>query len=80
MMDPSIAPPPECSQAVQGGVMEVGGGDLQGVEHHAGGFAADPAGGQQAHDLGERGLDGGGILEWGKKEREVAAVARMFGA
>lgn len=59
--------------------MKVGGGDLQGVEHQAGGFALDLSGGQQAHDLGERELNGAGILEKRQSERGVAAVARPFG-
>jgi len=34
-------------------------------------FAVDLAGGQQAHDLGKRDLDGTGVLKNGKRELEV---------
>lgn len=60
-------------------MLEVGGGDLQGVEHEAGGFAVDLAGSQLAHDLAERDMDGGGILERGEGERRVALFARVVG-
>ena len=66
-------------QVFQNGFVEVGGRNLQGVEHKAGGFAFDFSGGQQTHDLGERDLDGTGILEKGQSERRVAAVARLVG-
>jgi hypothetical protein len=66
-------------QVLQRSVLEVGGGDLQSVEHQAGAFALDLASGQQAHDLGERDLDGADVLEKGQHERGVAAVARTFG-
>jgi hypothetical protein len=39
---------------------------LQGVEQEAAGFGVDLAGGEQAHDLHERDLDGVGVLEDGK--------------
>jgi len=64
-------------QVLQNRFVEVGGGNLQGVEHEAGGFAFDFTGGQQAHDLGEGGLDGAGILKQGQGEWRVAAVARL---
>jgi hypothetical protein len=66
-------------QFVQGGVLEIGDGDLQGVEHEAGGFAVELAGGQESHDFGERELDGIGVLKNGKAERGVATVARTVG-
>jgi hypothetical protein len=61
------------------GVLEVDGGDLQGVEHEAGGFVVELAGGQEAHDFGEGELDGIRVLENGKTEGGVAAVAGAVG-
>ena len=60
-------------------MLEVGGGDLQGVEHQAGGLGVDLIGDEQSHDLGERELDGVGVLENRKGERMIAAVAGAIG-
>jgi hypothetical protein len=63
----------------EGGLREVGGGDLQRVEHQAGGFVIDLTGGQQAHDLGKRELDSVGILEDGQVVGCVAIAAGAVG-
>jgi hypothetical protein len=59
-------------------VLEVGGGDLQGVEHQAGGFAVDLAGGQQTHDLSERDLNGVCVFKGGM-EGDITVVADAIG-
>lgn len=64
---------------LEAGVLKVCCGDLQGVEHQAGGFALDLAGGEQAHDLGEGDLDGIGVLKDGQVVGSVAAIAGAVG-
>ncbi|HXM59887.1 MAG TPA: hypothetical protein VN950_03455 [Terriglobales bacterium] len=56
---------------------EIGGSDLQRVEHQAGGLVVDLTSGQQAHDLGERKLDRVGVLE---DRQVVGCVALAAGA
>jgi len=52
---------------------------LQGVEQESGAFAVDLTGGDQAHDLHERDLDGVGVLKDGEIEGDVAAAASSVG-
>jgi hypothetical protein len=56
---------------------EVQGGGLQGIEEQAGDFGIDLAGGEQAHDLHERDLDGVGVLEDGEEEAGVAVAGTV---
>jgi hypothetical protein len=59
-------------------VAQIAGGNLQGVEQHAGSFSIELAVEQQAHDLHEGDLNGVGVFEDGQVERGTA-VARFGG-
>ena len=52
---------------------EVGGGDLEAVEEHAGTFEVDVGEGEAAEDVVEGDLDGGAVVDAGHEEAAVVA-------
>ena len=56
---------------------EVGGGDLDAVEVHAGVAAVDHACGEGGEDAGDGDLDGRAVFEWRELEGDGVAAARQ---